>query len=150
MRNIIIALSTLWLAGCSATENVPPTGTRFTLDGCPPFMNCVSTSATESQHAINPIRLREPLNESSWAIIKAEALTLPGASLNHVRFGYANITCYSDIFGFPDYLEILVDPEQLQLNVRSQSRLGFADMGVNRDRVERLRSRLVARGIAAE
>ncbi|MGC8118911.1 DUF1499 domain-containing protein [Marinobacter sp. VGCF2001] len=153
MRHLmfILPIATLAiLSGCASTDDVPPNGTQFTLDGCPPFMNCVSTSADKQRHAIEPIRLVEPLNESSWEMIRAEALKLPGASLNHVRYGYADITCYSDIVGFPDYLEILIDPDQQKLNVRSQSLLGFYDMGVNRQRVELLRSRLVERGIAVE
>lgn len=143
-------LAALLLTGCAATDDVPPTGTQFTLDDCPPFMNCVSTSATTSRHAIEPIYLAEPLSESSWMTIKTEALKLPGASLNHVRFGYADITCYSEIFGFPDYLEILIDSGSQRLQVRSQSLLGFYDMGVNRDRVELLRSRLIERGVAID
>ncbi|MBR9871090.1 MAG: DUF1499 domain-containing protein [Gammaproteobacteria bacterium] len=144
----ITAFAILLLSGCASTRNVPPTGIQFTLDGCTPFLNCVSTSSTVSYYAIEPIRLVEPLSESTWAIIKAEALELPGASLNEARYGYADITCYSDTVGFPDYFEVLIDADQQRLNVRSQSLLGFYDMGVNRRRVELLRSQLVERGIA--
>ncbi len=147
MRHFIVLLIVL-LTGCASTENVPPTGTEFTLDDCPPFRNCVSTSSTTSYHAIEPIRLAESLSESTWAAIKANALELPGASLNEARYGYVNITCYSDGFGFPDYLELLIDADKQQLNVRSQSRLGFSDMGVNRRRVELLRSQLIEHGVA--
>ncbi len=147
MRHFIILLI-VFLTGCASTENVPPTGTDFVLDECPPFWNCVSTSSTTNYHTIEPIQLTKPLNESVWAAIKAEALELPGASLNEARYGYVNITCYSDGLGFPDYLELLIDTDMQQLNIRSQSRLGFSDMGVNRLRVERLRNQLIERGIA--
>ncbi|WP_323754265.1 DUF1499 domain-containing protein [Marinobacter sp.] len=149
MRHFIVLLIVL-LTGCASTQNVPPTGTDFVLDECPPFWNCVSTSSTTNYHGIEPIQLTEPLSESAWAAIKAETLELPGASLNEARYGYVNITCYSDGLGFPDYLEVLIDAGKQQLNVRSQSRLGFYDMGVNRLRVERLRSQLVERGIAVD
>ncbi|MBJ6138910.1 DUF1499 domain-containing protein [Marinobacter litoralis] len=143
-------LLVLLLAGCTSTGNVPPTGTAFTLDDCPPFMNCVSSSSTVDRYAIEPIHLAQPLNPSSWEVIKAEALALPGASLNEARFGYADITCYSEFFHFPDYLEVLVDADKQRLNVRSQSLLGFYDMGVNRRRVEMLRSQLIERGVAVK
>ncbi len=150
MRHFMALSILLILSGCASTGNVPPAGTHFTLDSCPPFLNCVSSSSTVGLYAIEPIRLAEPLNESSWAIIKAEALELPGASINDARFGYADITCYSDLFGFPDYLEVLVDADMQRLNVRSQSLFGLYDMGVNRRRVELLRSQLVERGIAVD
>ncbi|MGQ7275351.1 DUF1499 domain-containing protein [Marinobacter sp. V034] len=150
MRHFMALSILLILSGCASTGNVPPAGTDFTLDSCPPFLNCVSSSSTVGLYAIEPIRLAEPLNESSWAIIKAEALQLPGASINDARFGYADITCYSDLFGFPDYLEVLVDADMQRLNVRSQSLFGLYDMGVNRRRVELLRSQLVERGIAVD
>ena len=149
MRHFIVLVIVL-LTGCASTENVPPTGTDFALDECPSFWNCVSTSSTTNYHAIEPIQLTEPMDESAWAAIKAEALELPGASLNEARYGYVNITCYSDGLGFPDYLELLIDADKQQLNVRSQSWLGFYDMGVNRKRVERLRRELVERGIAVD
>ncbi|MBK1851903.1 DUF1499 domain-containing protein [Marinobacter sp. 1-4A] len=142
------ALPLLLLSGCASTSNVPPSGLEFSLDGCTPFLNCVSSTSTKSLYSVEPIRLAEPLDSSSWELIKAEALKLSGASLNSARYGYADITCYSDGVGFPDYFELLVDTIRQQLDVRSQSLLGFYDMGVNRERVELLRSRLIERGIA--
>ena len=92
--------------------------------------------------------MAEPLSQSSWALIRAVAIEQPGASLNSARFGYADITCRSDLLGFPDYLELLVDSDKHHLDVRSQSLIGFYDLGVNRRRVELLKSRLIERGIA--
>lgn len=147
MRYLMV-LSILLLAGCTSTGNVPPSGLQFSLNGCTPFLNCVSSTSTTGLYSIEPIRLEEPLTEPTWELIKTESLNLPGASLNNARYGYADITCYSDVFGFPDYFELLVDADKQQLDVRSQSLLGFYDMGVNRQRVELLRSRLIERGIA--
>lgn len=144
----LMALTPLLLAGCTSTGSIPSSGLQFSLDGCTPFLNCVSSTSTVGIYSIEPIRLAEPLNESSWELIRAEALNLPGATQNSARYGYADITCYSDGLGFPDYFELLIDADKQQLDVRSQSLLGFYDMGVNRQRVELLRSRLIERGIA--
>lgn len=145
-----VTLSILLLTGCASTGNVPPSGTQFNLDGCPPFLNCVSSTSTVGLYSVEPIRLAEPLDQSSWKLIKVVAMELPGASLNSARFGYADITCHSDLLGFPDYLELLVDSDKQHLDVRSQSLIGLYDFGVNRRRVELLRSRLVERGIAID
>jgi len=147
MRHFL-ALSILLLAGCASTGKVPPSGVQFSLDGCAPFLNCVSSTSTNGLYSVDPIRLAEPLSQSSWELIRAVAIELPGASLNSARFGYADITCRSDLLGFPDYLELLVDSDKQHLDVRSQSLIGFYDLGVNRRRVELLRSRLIERGIA--
>jgi uncharacterized protein (DUF1499 family) len=42
--------------------------------------------------------------------------------------------------GFVDDVEFLVDPVKGVVHVRSASRLGRRDFGVNRERVERLRA----------
>ncbi|WP_349292899.1 MULTISPECIES: DUF1499 domain-containing protein [unclassified Marinobacter] len=147
MRHFL-AVSILLLAGCASTGKVPPSGVQFSLDGCAPFLNCVSSTSTNGLYSVEPIRLAEPLSQSSWELIRAVAIELPGASLNSARFGYADITCRSDLLGFPDYLELLVDSDKQQLDVRSQSLIGFYDLGVNRRRVELLRSRLIERGLA--
>ena len=46
------------------------------------------------------------------------------------------------IFRFPDDLEILKIPNKGIIQVRSASRLGLGDLGVNRNRVENLYSQL--------
>lgn len=55
---------------------------------------------------------------------------------------YLHATATSRFFGFVDDLELLADPEAGVLRVRSASRLGDSDLGVNLRRVERLRSAL--------
>lgn len=143
----VLALSVL-LSGCASTGQVPASGTAFKLDGCSPFLNCVSSESDLGIYQVEPITLAEPLNEKRWAQIRKTALSLPGAQLNEGRYGYLDITCYSNVFHFPDFLEVLVGSDEKQLAVRSQSMLGLYDVGVNRNRVETLRSRLVAQGLA--
>ena len=53
---------------------------------------------------------------------------------------YAEFT--SKIMGYVDDVEFLIDQEANAIQVRSASRLGESDLGVNRERVETIREKL--------
>ena len=60
---------------------------------------------------------------------------------------YLYAECTSAFFGFVDDLELHLRPLQNSIAVRSASRLGYGDFGVNRKRVENLRTELTKRGV---
>jgi uncharacterized protein (DUF1499 family) len=60
---------------------------------------------------------------------------------------YLHAQCASALFGFVDDLELHLRASANLIAVRSASRVGHSDMGVNRRRVERLRAALRARGV---
>lgn len=57
---------------------------------------------------------------------------------------YLHAEFRSFLFRFVDDVEFLVNPRDHQIEIRSVSRLGYSDLGVNRKRVERLRERFLA------
>jgi len=68
------------------------------------------------------------------------ALELPGAKTAVKEGNYLRIECTSKIMRFVDDLELKIEGDQLI--VRSESRVGYSDFGVNRKRAEQLRSLL--------
>jgi uncharacterized protein (DUF1499 family) len=58
--------------------------------------------------------------------------------------GYLYAQCTTRWMKFVDDLELWVDPVQQVVQVRSASRVGRKDFGVNRERVETLRAGLAA------
>ena len=52
---------------------------------------------------------------------------------------YLAVTFTSAIFKFVDDLEIRIDSTQKVIHIRSASRVGYSDMGVNKKRTELLR-----------
>ncbi len=50
---------------------------------------------------------------------------------------------------FVDDLELRLRPAERRIEIRSASRLGWSDMGVNRKRVETLRNLLVVEGVVS-
>ncbi len=62
-----------------------------------------------------------------------------GGSIQAEKTDYLAAAFTSPIFRFVDDLEIRIDTEQRVIHLRSASRVGRGDGGVNRKRVERLR-----------
>ena len=55
---------------------------------------------------------------------------------------YLHAEASSAFFGFVDDLELFADRDKGQIQVRSESRLGDSDLGVNAARISELRSAL--------
>ena len=112
--------------------------TDRTLLPCGDKPNCVSTQDPRDEHNIEPFILTEQANINA---IEQAALELPGQNLLK-RDDYLRIECTSKIMRFVDDLELRIDGNALL--VRSESRIGYSDFGVNRKRAEQLRKQLQA------
>lgn len=116
------------------------------LAGCPDRPNCVSSEAKDDKHAITPLRLKE--NQAvAWNAIRDTVSKLPRTRI--VKFGdrYLHAECRSRLFGFIDDLELQLDPQTGLIAIRSASRIGYSDLGVNRRRVETLQQKLKQDGL---
>lgn len=63
-----------------------------------------------------------------------------GGTVQAEAEGYLAITFATAVFGFVDDVEVRVDSLQNLVHIRSASRTGYSDLGVNRTRVEALRA----------
>lgn len=131
--------------GCSGSNVVPPKGTEGALADCPGPPNCVSSEARDTRHAIEPFRLQNQ-QPDSWDAIGQIVASLPRTTIVQQSDRYLHAECKSRLFGFIDDLELLLDPEAGIVAVRSSSRVGRWDMGVNRRRIEILRQRMAEEG----
>lgn len=114
-------------------ENIGNLGGR--LADCPDSPNCVCSFEERESHYV------EPLN-ASLAEIQRVLMSLPRARIiaSDGNYLYAEFT--SRIMGFVDDVEFLYDADAGITHVRSASRVGYSDMGVNRERVEAIRDGL--------
>ncbi len=110
-----------------------------TLAACPSSPNCVSTQATDEGHAIAPFRYRKPRTEAKEAL-KDVIRALPRAKLVEEDESYLHYEFTSLIMRFVDDVEFLFDDETKTVHFRSASRTGYGDLGVNRKRMEEIRS----------
>ncbi len=85
--------------------------------------------------------------EQAWPAARAAVLSLPRTQIVAESGEYLHAECSSAVFGFVDDLELQLRPQSGLIAVRSASRLGYRDFGVNRKRVEKLRAALTAHRI---
>lgn len=108
------------------------------LNPCPASPNCVSSQATDDLHRIAPLAYEGAPAAAKEALKRAIA-AMPRAVIVTETDTYLHAEFTSRLFRFVDDVELAIEPGAVQ--VRSASRVGYGDMGVNRKRVEELRRR---------
>ncbi|WP_394240258.1 DUF1499 domain-containing protein [Vibrio astriarenae] len=135
MKNsALIAVMAFTLTACS--QGVEQMSDR-TASPCGDKPNCVSTIDKREKHSIAPYTLKA---DTTIDDIESIALTLAGAKTAEKEGNYLRIECTSKIMRFIDDLELKIEGNNLV--VRSESRTGYSDFGVNRKRADELRSKL--------
>lgn len=108
---------------------------------CPLKDNCVSSYSKQAQYKIEALPYFSSVSESIQKI-RSTLLSISGVTLITEDSNYLYVECQSRLLGFVDDLEIYCDDNKQQCMVRSASRLGRTDFGVNRKRVEKIRQLL--------
>lgn len=116
------------------------------LSACPSSPNCVCSDETGTSHAIEPLRLAIQAADA-WPLVAEAVRDLPRTRIVSNSADYIHAECASNLLGFVDDLELHLRTDEKNIAVRSASRLGYSDFGVNRRRVETLRSALRERGV---
>lgn len=109
------------------------------LAACPDSPNCVCSEAhsqSSEQHAIEPLRIKDA---TDWMQLRQRILS-EGGTIQHEEPRYLHAHVRSTIFGYVDDVEFRLDTEQKRIHVRSASRIGRSDFGINRKRIEHVRA----------
>ena len=112
---------------------------------CPSRPNCVSSDAGDS-HPVAPLALAMP-PEEAWRLVRQVIEEQTRTRIVTQTDHSLHAECRSRIFRFVDDLELRLRAAEGIIAVRSASRLGYSDLGVNRKRVEALRAKLKQRGV---
>lgn len=134
------------LFSCSGTRPVNLGIKEGRLAPCPSTPNCMSSDDADSAHSIQAFQLIAPPVEA-WRALRAALESLPRTKIINASEDYIRAECSSAVFGFVDDLELHLRSVQNSIAVRSASRLGHSDFGVNRKRVENLRGLLAKQGV---
>jgi uncharacterized protein (DUF1499 family) len=146
LRVIGASFIVMSLFSCSGTRPVNLGIKEGRLSPCSSTPNCVSSDANDTAHAIQAFQLVAPPVDA-WRALRATLESLPRSKIITVSEDYIHAECSSAVFGFVDDLELHLRPSQNSIAVRSASRLGHSDFGVNRKRVENLRGLLAKQGV---
>jgi uncharacterized protein (DUF1499 family) len=138
---IVVVLAGL-LSACAgaSSRTYQQTGSSSMLTPCPNAPHCVSSQADpKSARHVAPIMFKgsaaqahdlllKTLQQSSSATIESDTPTAIHAT-------------FRSLLGFVDDVYFELQADSGRIDVKSVSRLGYYDFGVNRRRVENLRSR---------
>ena len=114
---------------------------------CPGTPNCVVSEYSGEASFTEPLAFSgEP--SAAWDSAKASVTSL-GGRIEKDTGDYLWVTFRSKVWRFVDDVELRLDAGGKAIHVRSASRVGKSDLGVNRKRVERLRDLLKTRGLGA-
>ena len=149
LRSALIFVVLFGVMGAAACGGRMPTeiGARNgALAACPDKPNCVSSSAEDARHQIAAFEIQASAT-SAWQGLRAlldadsrvEIVTSDGR--------YLHVVYTSSIMRYRDDVEFLLRSGTNEIALRSASRVGYGDMGVNRDRVEAIRESLSERGL---
>jgi uncharacterized protein (DUF1499 family) len=128
------------MVGCSGNRHSQMGVTGGRLTACPDSPNCVSSQSADPRHAIDPLRYAGTAEKARELLIEAVS-GMKRARIVAAEERYIHAEFTSALFRFVDDVEFLLDSETKTIHVRSASRVGYSDLGVNRRRVEEIRSR---------
>jgi uncharacterized protein (DUF1499 family) len=106
------------------------------LTPCPGSPNCVNSQSQDPKSKIDPLP-PVAIADLRKVIESMERTTIIEQTDNYL---YAEFK--SKFMGFVDDVEFYLDPNENVIHVRSASRLGQSDLGVNRKRVEEIGEKL--------
>ena len=108
---------------------------------CPGTPNCVSSQEINLQHRIQPISFEGSLELAKERLHRV-INSMSGTRIITQDVVYWHVEFTTQLLRFIDDVEFYFDGSQSLIHVRSASRQGYWDLGVNRRRVETIRSRL--------
>jgi uncharacterized protein (DUF1499 family) len=130
------------LSGCASSSSPaqstfdPKTG-KFA--PCPDSPNCVSTAASDEEHAIEPYSFTGSATDAKARMVSI-VNDMPRSKIVGETENTLHVEFRSRVFRFVDDVEFFFDEADSLVQFRSASRTGYSDMGVNRKRMEESRT----------
>lgn len=129
---IIMTISATTYADTNTKKKLPP---------CLDTPNCVSSQATGKSHFISPFKISGDPN-LAWAKLKSMIMAHDRMMITHETDDTLHAEANSLVLHFVDDIDAILDADAGLIHIRSASRIGHSDFGVNRKRMEKFRAQL--------
>lgn len=119
------------------------------LPHCPSSPNCVTSEvagAMAEAQRVDAFQLQGDTTHA-WTQLRSYVMAMPRTTVVFEQIDYIHAEVLSPWRVYTDDLALRLDAAQRVVHLRSSSRLGHYDFGVNRERVESLRQGLVEAGV---
>jgi uncharacterized protein (DUF1499 family) len=138
-KNLILLACALMLLHCTGTKNMKLGVSNGKLLPCPASSNCVCSQSAVEDHYIEPLTYDGTANEAKRKLV-AVIHSMERAKIAKETDDYIHAEFTSALLRFVDDVEFYFPADERVIQVRSASRVGYYDFGVNRKRLEKIRS----------
>lgn len=142
---VLFVIIRLYAKSGTLQNSFPPGTTSGVTDGqlapCKTSPNCISSHSepTDTLHYADPITVPTSITEPKQRIIEILS-ALPHAVIVEEFDNYIRAEFTTQWIRYVDDVEFLIHKEQARIDFRSASRVGYSDMGLNRKRIEEIRT----------
>ena len=133
----LIVLTGLFISGCAGSPPSHLGVKKGKYAPCPDRDNCVSSQSSEKKHHVDPLPY-EVSRENALKHLKQVINSMERTRIVEERDDYLLVEFTSAVMGFVDDVEFYF-PDEPVIHIKSASRIGRYDFGVNRKRVEKIR-----------
>jgi len=150
MKNLLLIIVVLMplviiyfsIAGCASKSKQVAGLVSGKLAECPKKPNCVVSENvdidTNDVHFIAPYKIDNTVSLDDIT----QVLLAMGADIIEVQGNYIAATFTSRFFRFVDDFDVRIEHDNKLVHIRSASRIGYSDFGVNRKRAEHFKKAL--------
>jgi uncharacterized protein (DUF1499 family) len=126
-------------AACLATK--AESTEKKKLPPCQNTPNCVSSQSSDNLHYIAPFKISGS-PKTAWEELRRLILEHDRMLITHESKTSLHAEATSLVLQFVDDIDAILDEEAGLIHIRSASRIGHSDFGVNRKRIETFRQQL--------
>lgn len=142
IMNGFLVLSLISLLGCGASKPEDLGVDNGQFKPCPSSPNCVSTQAdtSDNEHYIEPIKYKIT-NEKAKKKLMDVIDQMPRTNVIKNQDDYIYVTFTTRIMRFVDDVEFYLPANNKVIHFRSASRIGYSDLGKNRERMNSVKEK---------